>query len=440
MYLATTIHITNNTHGAEYIPTLHNLCYHAARMYNAGLYNLRQHFFNTQNYLNYYDNYHIAKNNENYSILYSSTSQQILRLVDRDMNSFFKLLTLKKCGKYSEKVKLPRYKDKNALAMYIIQAQGLRLINGKLRHGLTTNYRKLYGDQFKYIELTLPKNIDYKTIKEVRIIPLYNGVEYNVEIVYNKEIQPKSTAEGVLSIDPGLSNLLTCVSYSNSKPMTSFIIDGGYIKSVNYYYNKQKARLQSMYELTNVSGSTKRMRRLSNGRKNRINNYFNNVVKYLTDYCMTNGIGTIVMGYNEYQKQECNMGKVNNQNYVMIPMHNLRSKLASKCELLGIDLIFQEESYTSKACSLSLDVIPTYSKDNNVEYVFSGKRIKRGLYKSNEGICINADVNGSINIYRKYLTGKSKADISANDIRAFVNRPVGRVKSSDLLSPTSPLL
>ena len=100
MYLTTTIHIANNTNGAEYISTLHNLCYHAARMYNTGLYNVRQHFFNTQNYLNYYANYPIAKNNANYSILYSSTSQQILRLVDRDMNSFFKLLMLKKCGKY----------------------------------------------------------------------------------------------------------------------------------------------------------------------------------------------------------------------------------------------------------------------------------------------------------------------------------------------------
>lgn len=428
MYRTTKIHITHNTAGGQYMDILKKLCYHSARMYNVGLYSVRQHFFNTQSYISYYENYNLCKNNENYKLIYSSTAQQILRLVDRDMQSFFHLLKLKKQGRYDEKVKLPKYKNTEGVAMYIAQSQACRVHGDKIRHGLTKAFRETYSADAKYIEFTCPSCVDLSTLKEMRIIPKFGGAEFVVEFVYSKAEAEPSHSPGILSIDPGLSNLMTCTSFSGSTPSESFIIDGRYIKNVNYYYNKAKARLQSMYDLTGVKGTTRRMRRLSNGRNNRIDAYFNEVCRYICNYCKSNGIGTVVMGYNEGQKQEINIGKVNNQNYVMIPLHKLRQKLLSYCESNGISCVFQEESYTSKCCCLSLDAIPVYSDGVSVDdSVFHGKRVKRGLYRCDSGEVINADVNGSINIFRKYLKSKSKMELSVDDVRAFVNRPVCRV-------------
>ena len=168
MYLTAKQHISRNTRGGEYITALRALCYHAARMYNVGLYSVRQHFFNTGEYLSYYDNYHLCKSNENYAILLSSTSQQILRLVERDMKSFFALLKLKQDGKYSEDVHLPRYKDKTGLMICFVQGQLVRVHDGKVRIGVTKELREMYNLPFRYMEFTIPKNVDPQTIKEVR--------------------------------------------------------------------------------------------------------------------------------------------------------------------------------------------------------------------------------------------------------------------------------
>ena len=234
--------------------------------------------------------------------------------------------------------------------------------------------------------------------------------------------------DGVLSIDPGVSNLLTCTAFSNGKP-DAFIIDGRHIKSINCYYNKAMARLKAIYAKdSKVQGTTARMRRLINGRKNRIDACFNSIAKYITDYCLANGIGTIVIGYNKGQQEGIDMGKTNNQNFAYIPFYKLRRKLMGRCALYGIKYESQEESYTSKASALSLDAIPNYGDKDIPE--FSGYRQKRGLYKiKNEPVTINADANGSINIYRKYLKCKSNADLSADDVRVFVNRPVMRISA-----------
>lgn len=429
MYLTTKVQQTQQKHEVD-LSILKNLCYHAARLYNVGLYSVRQHYFNTQSYLSYYSNYNITKTNEHYQILLTDASQQILRLVDRDMQSFFKLLTLKKSGKYSEKINLPHYKPVDGLMSLAIQGRSCRIQkDGKVAIGLTKEFRNKYNISERRILFTIPKNIKHVTeFKEIRIMPEYNGKQYSIEFIYESGKVTESVADNdnYMSIDLGVNNLAACTVFSNGKSH-QFLIDGKRLKNINYYYNKKVASLKSIYDTDKNIDSiiTKRMLRLMNGRKNRINDYFNKSVKYIIRQCIINDISTLVIGYNKGQVNEINMGHVNNQNTVMIPFHLFREKLKYQCELNGIKYCPQEESYTSKASAVNGDEIPVYG-DSNV-HVFSGIRCKRGLYKNKpDNTVINADINGSVNILRKYLKSKSKT-VNVNDVRAFVNMPCPRI-------------
>jgi len=431
MLLTTKIHIDKNNKDGLDLQVLYNLCYHSARLYNVGLYSVRQHYFNTKKYLPYNSNYKECIDNENYKILLSDSSQQILRLVDRDMQSFFKLMVLKNSGKYSEKVRLPHYKNENVVSSLPIQGRSCRIQkDGTVKIGLTKEFRKKYNIEYKKISITIPRNIrNVEQFNEMRIVPLFGGKEFNIEFVYDsKYVNIKKVSEnasGYLSIDVGVNNLMTCTLHSNSKPK-SFIIDGRYVKNVNYYYNKKTSRLKSVYSNNkNIEETTKRLQRLSNGRNERINDYFNRCVKLITDICVEYDIKNVVIGYNKYQKQEINTGKVNNQNNVYIPLYKLRSKLQSKCELYGINYFPIEESYTSKASSVDLDYLPKYG--DKVIHEFSGSRIKRGLYKTKDNLILNADINGSINILRKYLKESKLNDLKSDNVRAFVNTPVRKL-------------
>ena len=156
-------------------------------------------------------------------------------------------------------------------------------------------------------------------------------------------------------------------------------------------------------------------------RNKRINDYLSKTARFIINYCLDNDIGSIVLGYNPEIQKKSNVGKANNQSFVSLPIGKLKDKLSYLSELYGINLILQEESYTSKASFLDNDEMPIYSKNTNGNnscnnnYIFSGSRIKRGLYKSSKGILINADINGSLNILKKALLNtsnniKSKAD------------------------------
>ena len=429
MYLTTKVLQTEKHHEVD-LNILAHLCYHSARLYNVGLYSVRQHYFNTNSYLSYYANYHACKTNENYRILHSSASQQILRLVDRDMQSFFKLLTLKKTGKYSAAVWLPKYKKPESLSTFVLQGKSCRIQkNGKVAVGLTKKFRDLYGIDDRRILFTIPKNIKNVTeFKEIRIIPQFGGKQFSIEFVYesNKQLR-KAEGDGYMSIDLGVSNLASCTIFSISDTQ-QFIVDGRRLKSINHYYNKKAAILKSMYAKNKSisSSNTKRMMRLMNGRANRINDYFNRVVKILVNKCLDNGVTTLVIGYNKEQKQGINIGKVNNQNMVMIPFYKLRQKLQYQCELHGISYCPQEESYTSKASCLDDDYIPVYGE--TVATPFSGKRIHRGLYRASDGSVLNADINGSVNILKKYLKEcKSNVVFTTDDVRVLLNAPCERL-------------
>ena len=431
MYLTTKIQVATDNKMSISTNILNRLCYHSARLYNVALYSVRQHYFNTQSYLNYYGNYHECKDNENYHMLLVDNSAQILRLVDRDMMSFFKLLKMKQVGKYSATVHLPRYKKKESLATYICCGRTCRIKdNGTVVIGLTKTFRETYGFSDKNLVIPIPSNLRCVTaFKEIRIIPQYNGKQYCIEFVYESGNQYRqASGNGYMSIDVGVDNLAACTIFSNGG-VRQFLIDGRRLKNINHYYNKKTAQLKSEYvNNPNItSTNTPRMLRLMNGRNNRIDDYFNKAVSLIIDACLENGVTTLVIGYNKEQKQDVNIGRVNNQNLCYIPHYKFRQKLQYKCELHGIAYCPQEESYTSKASALDFDEIPSYG-DVNIP-VFSGKRVKRGLYKASDGSVLNADVNGSVNILRKYFKERKSNGLSPDDVRALVNAPCKRLNA-----------
>lgn len=399
------------------------LSYHSARLYNTCVYNIRQYYFNNNSYLNYVDQYHLIKDDVNYKLLITDSAQQTHRLVDRNFKSFFSLLKLKQKGKYSSSVNIPSYLDKDSGWSVLVAGRSSRVKNGKIYMGLSKQFREEYNVLKRDIIFNLPKNIKTNKLQQLQIKPIYGGKEYELIITYIAEDNVKKlNHDNTLGIDCGLDNLLT--SY-NTKNKSSFIIDGKPLKSVNHHYNKEKARLQSEYEKNKLKDkNTKKFIKLSEYRKNYINNYFNQSVNKIVKYCINNDIGTIVIGDFKGMKNEINIGKVNNQNFVSVPFGILKRKLETKCEYYGINYVLQEESYTSKCSSLDLEKI-----EKHEEYL--GKRIKRGLFRTKKGKLINADVNGACNILRKYKS-KSDGDLSLTDVSGVINHPVR-------INPTKPI-
>jgi putative transposase len=215
----------------------------------------------------------------------------------------------------------------------------------------------------------------------------------------------------------GVNNLAACTS----NVINSFIINGRPIKSINQYYNKKSAKLQSNLELINKTKTSKKLRLLSLKRNNKIKWYLHHSSKYIIDICVQNNINTIIIGKNDGWKQNINIGVKNNQTFVSIPFNILVQQIKYKGKLKGINIIEQEESYTSKVSFLDDDFIPVYGKSDN-KFNPSGKRINRGLYQTKENHYINADINGSLNILRKYLNVASNSIIGERS-RGFVVNP-----------------
>lgn len=147
--------------------------------------------------------------------------------------------------------------------------------------------------------------------------------------------------------------------------------------------------------------TTNRIQKLTTKRNNQINDSIKKTARYIVNQCIENGIGTLIVGYNKDFKRSVNIGKQNNQNFTQLPFGSLREQLEFLCWKYGIEYIEVEESYTSKSSFLDDDELPEYRPEQPYTKDFSGKRIKRGLYQSKNGIILNADVNGAYNILRK---------------------------------------
>ena len=377
----------------DYI-TIKELCHTAKDLANEAIYNVRQYYFAEGEFLKYEKNYALLKNSPNYKTLNSNMAQQILKEVDCSFKSFFGLLKLTKQGKYAFKdCKLPHYLPKDGYTTLII---GFVRFNGnKLVLPFSNSFKKTH----KSVEITIPPILLDKTIKEIRIIPKANARFFEIQYIYEAEyIQRNLNTNNALALDLGVNNLVTAVSNSGK----SFIIDGKRLKSINQWFNKENARLQSIKDKQLFGKKpTNRQKAAARNRNNKVNDYMNKAARKLINYCINNDIGTLVVGYNETFQRGSHIGKQNNQNFVNIPYGQLRNKLEYLCKLNGIVFVKQEESYTSKSSFWDRDDIPVYNADNPKEHSFSGSRIHRGLYKTASGKTFNADVNGALNILRK---------------------------------------
>jgi putative transposase len=353
-------------------------------LYNAANYEVRQTFIHEGRYLSYTVMQKRMQSHEAYKELPAKVSQQVLMQLDHDWTAFFEALKAykKDPSKFLGRPRLPKYKDKQKgrnLLVYTIQAISKR----GLERGL------IQPSMLPISVHTKQANID-----QVRIVPR-NGF-YLIEVIYEQEpVQAEVNPAYYAGIDIGTNNLLALTS--NKPAFQAIVVNGRPVKSVNQYYNKRKAALQK--KLGNT-GTTKRMERLTNKRNRRIEHYMHTASKRVINLLVQEGIGTLVIGKNDAWKQDANLGKRNNQNFVQIPHARLIAMLTYKAELVGIRVLITEEYYTSKASFLDRDPLPAYNHVKE-KYTFSGRRVKRGLYRASKKRLINADVNGAYNIIRK---------------------------------------
>ena len=393
--------------------SIKELCHVAKNLTNEAIYNIRQYYFTEGAFLKYEKNYILLKNSPNYKALNSNMAQQILKEVDGSFKSFFSLLKLAKQGKYAfQDCKLPHYLPKDGYTTLIIGF--VRLNGNKLILPFSNSFKKTH----KPVEIVIPPILLDKEVKEIRIIPKANARFFEIQYIYKAEcIQRNLNKNRALALDFGINNLVTAVSNDGN----SFIIDGRRLKSINQWFNKKNAHLQSIKDKQGFGKkTTNKQKAIARDRNNKVNDYMNKTARKVIDYCIINDIGTLIVGYNETFQRSPNIGKRNNQNFVNIPYGKLRAKLEYLCELNGITFVKQEESYTSKASFWDMDTIPVYNSDNQEEYQFSGNRIHRGLYKMANGKTFNADVNGALNIMRK----SSVVDMNILYGRGEVDTPV----------------
>jgi putative transposase len=349
-------------------------------LYNAANYVIRQSFLHEGVYLCYEEMHARMKSHEAYKALPRKVSQQVLRLLHKNWVSFFKAIEAwkKDPSQYLGRPCVPKYKDKQHgrnILVYTIQA----LSKPALARGMIVPSG-----------LSITIGTRQVSVDQVRMVP--KSGYYVVEVVYEQaETQAEVDHDLYAGIDIGIDNVATLTS--NKVGFVPRIVNGRPLKSINQYYNKRKAELQSILKETRF---TDRMERMTNKRTRRIDHYLHTASRRIIDLLVSEGIGTLVIGKNPNWKQEVNIGKRNNQQFVCIPHARFIDMLTYKAKLVGIQVILTEESYTSKCSFLDGEPIGKHE-------VYAGKRVKRGLFRASTGCHIHADVNGSYNIVRKVV-------------------------------------
>lgn len=354
-------------------------------LYNAALYLVRQTFIFEHRYLNYHEVQKRMQSHEAYKALPRKVSQQVLMLLDKNWKSYFEACKAfeEDPSKFLGHPKLPKYKDKREgrnILIYTDQAISQR----GLKRGL-----------IQPSQLAVSVHTQQKDVAQVRIVPRKGY--YVVEVIYEqKPIQVPVNPAYYAGIDLGINNLVALAS--NKPGFHPVVVNGRPVKSINQFYNKRKAELQKKLGTT---GTTARMERFTNKRTRRIDHYMHTASRKIIDLLVQEGISTLIIGKNDGWKQEVEMGKRNNQQFVQIPHARFIQMLTYKAELVGITVKVTEESYTSKASFLDRDPLPIRKPNDDTKHTFSGKRVERGLYRASNGRYINADINGAANIIRK---------------------------------------
>jgi putative transposase len=352
-------------------------------LYNEANYAIKQSLKAQGTWIRYNQLYHQLKRSTNYRQLPAQTAQQILRLLDKAWNSFFRAIKEWKRHpeKFKKKPRPPKYKKKNGEHLLMFTNQQCRIKNNVL----------LFPNNLTFDHDITTRLADTTALREVRVLP--KGVGYVCEIVYQKVIQPKATDKRrIAGIDLGVSNIITLVNNIGKKPIV-VKDDGRGIKSINQFYQKEKALLQSMYERQGIQDGIKiKKLRVKYDRKSK--DYLHKLSRGIITWCVQHGIGKLVIGYNHEWKQQVELGKRNNQTFVLIPYQKIITLIRYKAEEEGMEVELVEEYHTSKCSFLDNETI-----EHHEQYL--GKRIRRGLFRSAKGMLINADVNGAGNIIRK---------------------------------------
>ena len=333
-----------------------------------------------------------------YRRMNSHVNQNAIKKAVKGWKSYFK--SIKDYASHPEKYKarprIPGYKHAAKMtAAYTSQTAVFSCQDGHAYLKFVNHKQPVrIGKESLYADMTYAKT-------EVK--PQYGG--YTILVTFKEDLvlpevpkQPKR----ILGIDVGVSNL---AAVANNFGDTPFLIKGGALKSMNQKFNKQRSKLLSAVtkgsDSTHSKKETKQLQALSRKRDAFLRDFFYKTAWYLVRYAKEQRVDVIVIGHNEDQKQNICIGRQNNQNFVSIPFCRFLDILRYTAAKAGIPVVIREESYTSRASLLDLDVIPTYKKGDVTNHTFSGKRVRRGLYKTNSGLFINADINGAGNILRK---------------------------------------
>lgn len=368
------------------------ICGESNKLHNCAVYYARQMYFKAHQYVRPFDLINELKRNPHYGALCAQAAQQVCGAVGEAMKSFKGLNKLFREGGLEFRPKPPNYRVKGGLHLiaYPKQALGKKLVGGQIVVPLGQKVQAWFG--LKNFKLPMPSNLEYSEIREIRILPR-NGCFY-AEYVY--KVQAVNVALNpalALGIDPGLNNWLTCISNAG----TSIIVDGLHLKSLNRWYNKQVSTLKD----DKPQGFwSKRLAAITEKRNRQMRDAVNKAARQVVNHCLENKIGTVVFGWNKGQKDSANMGRKTNQKFVQVPTARLKKRIEQLCEQYGIQFVETEESYTSKASFVDSDLLPKFGEKPE-GWKESGKRTKRGLYRTAQNWYINADCNGAANILRK---------------------------------------
>ncbi|MBW4597406.1 MAG: transposase [Brasilonema angustatum HA4187-MV1] len=354
------------------------LAFKSKDLYNAANYIQRQYFFDSGKYHTLPTLYHLIKNHQAYKALPTKVSKQICKVLCQAWTGFMAAMKAwrKDIAGFLGKPRLPGYKHKTDGRNIVIYPDESVSIPG-LRKGFVV---------LSQCSIKLPTKTS--NVDQVRIVP--QKTCYVIEIIYSKELVQQTQGYSA-ALDVGLSNLMTATS--NNPGVKPLVVNGKPLKSINQLFNKRKAQAQSQQAHRQVLD-------LVHKRNNRVSNYLHTASRRVIDWCLASGISRLIVGKNDRWKQDINIGKSNNQQFTAVPHTRLIQMLEYKGALVGIKVMTTEEAYTSKASALDGDALPKYREATPR---FSGKRIKRGLYRSGTGRFINADVNGSLNIGRKVI-------------------------------------
>ena len=434
-YRSVSLGLIDETH--ESFQGCWQLCYYSARLYNVGLFNIRQQWIDYQYFLSKPENFHWVKNNQNYQALMSDQAQQTLSVLYRDMSSFFAAKKAARESGSQRRVNLPRYKPneaKQGLTLNITYGRSLRGTK-KTKQGFilekqdtlipfSRSFKDAHPDLGEGIPLTLPKSLVGKVINEVKIIPrkVYGKQRFEIHVTYGFDVRALRREKGrYLSVDLGLNNFAACFDSSGD----SFLLRDKSLLAFNKRFNEQQDKLKQRVDVINntlkqgafkhdehcvnlqeaLANAKKEQHRLSKQRSDKMRDWMNRSALVIARYALDNNIKTVVVGYNKHQKQSINIGRKNNRRFVEIPFGEFRERLKHRLEEIGVAFETQEEAYTSK-CSFLDKEFP--GKKKTGEYL--GKRRTRGLFITKEGKKLNADCQAAANILVKFLKRQGVLD------------------------------